>query len=145
QARERAILRAVAAYGTIVVDPRRLVDANGTFLCETGTCAERVLASVRSGSIDSFVRAVDLSHGRELLLPAPHVFPMLRPSRVLRIPCGTSAALDWRGALADGLLQHCVRLTAADPACSQRELGVEDYDRDPVVRFLAAMIRAAGI
>src|SRR5262249_5219926 len=141
-------LRAVAAYGTFVVDPRRLVDENGTFLCETGTEAERVLASVRSGSIDSFVPAIDLSHGRELLLPAQRVFPMLRPSRAVHIPCGTSPALDWRGALVDGLLQHCVRLTIADLATSQCDIApvrLEEYDWDPVVRFLAAMVRAAGM
>src|SRR5262249_32375531 len=123
-------------------------DGDGTFLCETGSDAKRALARVRSGSIDALVRAIDLSDGREVLLPAERVFPMLRRRRAARIPCGTSAACDWRGALVHGLLQHSVRLTVAGLASRRGEImpiRMEEYDWDPVVHFLAAMVRAAGV
>jgi YcaO cyclodehydratase, ATP-ad Mg2+-binding len=138
----------VAAYGSIVVDPRLLVDENGTYLGPREGDATRLLGSVRGGSVDAFVRATDLTDGRERLLPARQAFPVLRTPRPSRTPCGTSAALDWREALTHGLLQHCVRLTVSGSSYQARQptaLAAEDFDQDPAVRFLATMVKAAGI
>jgi hypothetical protein len=145
-ARERAILQALAAYGSIVVDPRLLVDAGGRFLGPPDGDASRLLESVRDGSVDAFVRAIDLTDGRDRLLPARQAFGVLRAPELA--PCGTSAAPGWQQALTNGLLQHCVRLTVCGPAFQARRhraLAAEDFDQDPGVRFLAAMVKAAGI
>jgi hypothetical protein len=147
-ARERAILQALAAYGSIVVDPRLLVDENGTFLSPREGDATRLLRYVRDGSVDAFVRAIDLTDGQERLLPARQAFPMLRTPEPSHTPCGTSAALEWRQALTHGLLQHCARLTVSGSSCQARQpsaLAAADFDQDPGVRFLAAMVKAAGI
>lgn len=147
-ARERAIVQALAAYGSIMVDPRLLVDKNGTFLGPREGDAARLLGPVRDGSVDAFVRAIDLTDGRERLLPARQAFPVLRMLGPAHTPCGTSAALEWRQALTHGLLQHCVRLTVSDssfPARQHSALAAEDFDQDSGVRFLAAMVKAAGI
>ena len=147
-ARERAILQALAAYGSIVVDPRLLVDQNGTLLGPREGDPTRLLRPVRDGSVDAFVRAVDLTDGCERLLPARQAFPVLRTREPLHTPCGTSAAPDWHQALTHGLLQHCVRLTVSAssfPARPHRAVAVEEFDQDPEVGFLAAMVRAAGI
>jgi hypothetical protein len=147
-AQERAIVEALAAYGSIVVDPRLLVDKNGTFLGPREGDARQLLRPVRAGSVDAFVRAIDLTNQRERLLPAHHAFPVLRAPESFRTPCGTSAALEWRQALAHGLLQHCVRLTVAGSSRQPRQpavLATEDFDDDSGVRFLTTMVKAAGL
>jgi ribosomal protein S12 methylthiotransferase accessory factor YcaO len=138
----------VAAYGSIVVDPRLLVDENGAFLGPREGDATRLLGSVRGGSVNAFVRAVGLNDGRERLLPAQLAFPVLRMPQAACAPCGASAALDWRHALMHGLIQHCVRLTVSGSSFQTRKasaLAAEDFDQDSGVRFLAAMVKAAGI
>lgn len=147
-ARERAMLQALAAYGSVVVDPRLLVDRNGTFLGRRDGDATRLLGPVRSGSAEAFVRVIDLGDGQERLLPARQAFPVLRAPGPAQAPCGTSAALGWRQALAHGLLQHCARLTVTgSPGQARRPsaLAAADFDQDCGVRFLAAMVAAAGI
>jgi hypothetical protein len=147
-ARERAILHGLAAYGSIVVDPRLLSGMDGAFLYPREGDATRLLRSVRAGSVDAFVRAFDLADGRERLLPAQRAFPVLRTRGDATVPCGTSAAPEWRQALTHGLLQHCVRLTVSDSSAQARQpvaLAWEDFDHDSGVQFLAAMIKAAGI
>ncbi len=147
-ATERAITEALAAYGSIVVDPRLLVDENGMFLSPRDGDATPLLGSVCDGSVDAFVRAIDLANGRERLLPAGHAFPVLRTPKAAHPPVGASAATEWRQALAYGLLQHCVRLTVSGSSFQSRQpsaLGAEDFDDDSGLRFLATMARAAGI
>jgi len=147
-ARERAMVQALATYGSIVVDPRLLVDYEGAFLCPRDDDGMRLLGSVRDGSVDAFVRAVDLADGRERLLPARQAFPVLRTRQAAHPPCGTSAALDWRQAVTHGLLQHCARLTVSGSSSRPRPpsaLAPEDFDQDPGIRFLAAMVQAAGL
>jgi hypothetical protein len=145
-ARERAMFQALAAYGSVVVDPRLLVDVGGRFLGPPDGDATRLLESVRAGSVDAFVRATDLTDGRDRLLPARQVFGVLRAPELA--PSGTSAAPSWRQALTHGLLQHCVRLTISRSSFRTRQhavLAAEDFDQDPGLRFLAAMVKAAGI
>jgi len=147
-AAERAMVQALAAYGSIVVDPRLLVHASGTYLSPCEGDATRLLQSVRDGSVEAFVRATDLTDGWERLLPARQAFPVLQRPSLCPTPCGTSAALDWRQALTHGLLQHCARLTVASPSLPARQpsaMLVADFDHDPEVRFLATMVKAAGL
>ena len=120
-ARVRAIVQALVTYGSIVVDPRLLVDENGAFLGPREGDATRLLGSVRGGSVDAFVRAVGLTDGRERLLPVQLAFPVLRTPQPTRAPCGASAALGWRQALTHGLIQHCVRLTVSDSSFQTRK------------------------
>jgi ribosomal protein S12 methylthiotransferase accessory factor YcaO len=44
-------------------------------------------------------------------------------------------------------MQHCLRLTVSSSSFQARPatLAVEDFDQDPGVRFLAAMVKAAGL
>jgi hypothetical protein len=145
---ERAIIRALAAYGSMVVDPRLLVDSNGTFLGPREGGATALLRSVRDGSVDAFVRVSDLTDGRERLLPAQQAFPVLGNLRASPVPCGAAAGLHWRQALTHGLLQHCIRLTIRDSPPQARKpsaLAAAQFDHDPGVRYLAAMVKAAGI
>jgi hypothetical protein len=147
-ARERAMLQALAAYGSVVVDPRLLAGRDGAFLGPREADATQLLEPVRNGSIAAFVRATGLIDGRERLVPAQQAFPVLRTPTLRRLPCGTSAALDWRQALAHGLLQQCVRLTVSGSPLQRRHcatLAADDFDQDPGVRFLAAMVKAARI
>lgn len=146
-ARERVMLQALAAYGSIMVDPRLLAGGNGAFLGPPEADATGLLRAVRDGSVAAFVRATDLTSGHERLVPAHQAFPVLREPTLGRTPCGTSAALDWRQALTHGLLQHCVRLTVSgspSPARPPAVLAAEDFTQDPAVRYLAAMAKAAG-
>jgi hypothetical protein len=125
-----------------------VVDGDGVYLCKRDIDPTRVLASLRAGTLDAFVRAIDLHDGQERLLPAQRVFPLLRDHHATLTPCGTSAAFGWREALAHGLLQHCVRLTLSGRAAQRSEaavLDIEEFDSDPDVRFLSAMVRAARI
>lgn len=147
-ARERAMIRALAAYASIVVDPRLLVDKHGAFLGPRDGDAARLLESVRDGRVDAFVRGFDLTDEREWLVPARRAFAVLRTPGAFRTPCGTSAALGWRQALTHGLLQHCVRLTVRGSSSQGRQhptLAAEDFDHDPGVRYLATMGKAAGL
>jgi hypothetical protein len=145
-ASERAMTPALAAYASIVVDPRLLTDREGNYLGACDDDAGQLLRTVRDGSARAFVRATDLADGRERLLPAEQAFPVLRtPS--LRLPSlGVSAGLSWRQAVTHGLLQHCAELTVSGSAGHGRsELAAEDFGQDPDVEYLAAMARAAGL
>jgi hypothetical protein len=147
-ARERAMVQALAAYASVVVDPRLLVGKDGAFLGPRDGDAARLLRSVRDGSVEAFVRAIDLTDDRERLLPARQAFPALLTPEPSRVSVGTSVALEWRHALTHGLLQHCVRLTVSGSSGQARQpsaLAAEDFDQDSDVRFLAAMVRAADI
>jgi hypothetical protein len=148
RARGRAILEAVGAYGSLVIDPRRLLDRNGGNLCDDDSDPVIALEKVRERSIDAFVRAADLHDGQERLILAQEAFPILERRPAITTPCGTSAAIDWQGALINGLLQHCVRLTVASRGSRRPEirlLDITDFDSDAEVGFLSAMVHAARV
>lgn len=146
-ARERAMLSALATYASTVIDPRLLVDADGGVLGSPENDPSRLLEMVRDGA-PAFVRAIDLSDGTERLVPARQAYPVLTTQGPFRAPCGASAALDAQLALTDGLLQHCVQLTVDGVSLAAGPLTVlaaEDFNHDPAVRFLVAMVKAAGL
>jgi hypothetical protein len=145
---EQAILQALPTYGSIVVDPRLLLDEHGAFLCGSGIDPTHLLGNLRRESVVAFAPAIELGDAREVLLPATRVFPVLRTGRAQPLPCGSAAGRNWRDALTHGLLQHCVRLTVSVWALRGRQaavLPVEELTHDPGVQYLVAMARAAGI
>jgi hypothetical protein len=148
RARARAILTALATYTSNVVDPRLLVNERGRFLTSSDSDPVPLLASVRAGEIQACIRADDLIDDEECILPAALAFPALGPKVPVTTPCGASAGLDWKQALTYGLLQHCVQVTISE----RSQLGwqsfilrKEDFEHDAEVRYLLAMVRAAGI
>jgi hypothetical protein len=147
--RAQARLNALAAYGSVVVDPRLLVDRDGVFLGASDADPVPMLASA-SAARTAFVRGIDLASGRTRLVEAHKGFPVLSmpPAEPYHVPCGTAAALSWDAALAQALAQHCLRLTVAGELRRAPEpagLAVADFGRDPVVEYCRVMLEAAGL
>lgn len=150
---EQAMLNALAAYGSLVVDPRTLLDVDGTpFGFRRRRNASDLLARIRNSDVTPYTRAIDLTTGRERLIPATAVYPALSTFGAISAPCGASAALDWQEALTHGLLQHCVRLTVAGTPAPDRFRSVLDPEKltgefaeDHTIAFLLAMARAAAL
>jgi hypothetical protein len=149
---EQTRLLALAAYGSVMLDPRQLVDRHGSFLSAADAQALPLLRSVRRGAVEAFVRAADLTDGRTRLIPADQAFPVLRARSALgpyAIACGTAAARGWDRAVADALVQHCLRLTIRGSlkcSGSSSVLDPRDHDRDDeTIGFCLDMLRAAGI
>jgi hypothetical protein len=112
--RYRAALRALAVYGALMVDPRRLCTATGEPLLAPGADPDTGLARLRSGELRGHVRALELAAHRCCLLPAEQAFPALRdPSTV---PLGVAAAYSWSEAVETGLIAHCRQITRTEAA-----------------------------
>jgi hypothetical protein len=113
--RQQALLRGLAAYGSIMVDPRRFVRGD--------------------------VPGVDLVDGTTRLIPAAVAFPVLDGSRPYQVPCGAAAGLSWDHALGEALRQHCLQLTVEQPL---RRRVVSATPEDRTTRYCLDMLRAAG-
>jgi putative thiazole-containing bacteriocin maturation protein len=116
-ARYQAALRALAAYASLMVDPRRLLTRDGLGLVPPGDDPRPALNRVRGGESSGWVGALDLADQRPRLLPASTVFPALRdPATPYRPPRGVVAAFDWASAVRAGLVRHCRHLTVTAAA-----------------------------
>ncbi|MFE4583468.1 hypothetical protein, partial [Streptomyces chartreusis] len=150
-ARVQARLRALAAYSSVMIDPRLLVDRHGRFISKPDADPMPILQEAKLGRVEAFARAVDLIDGRKRLIPAHLAFPVLRTAtstRPYRIACGTAAGRDWDQALTEALLQHCLRLTTGGPLRRSTEPSSLDPHRnehDPAVGFCLSMFRATGL
>ncbi len=120
EARRAAVLRALAVYGSLMVDPRRLHvrgDAPGL----TGDPAED-LAALRAGQWSGFVWGHGLADERPHALAAEAVFPALRGARPGNAPPpGVAAGHDWVEAVRSGLVGQCRRLTLNELDAGQRQ------------------------
>jgi hypothetical protein len=120
EARRAAVLRGLAVYGSLMVDPRRLhVRGNAPGL--TGDPAED-LAALRAGQWSGFVWGYGLADERPHALAAEAVFPALRGARPGDAPPpGVAAGHDWTEAVRSGLVGQCRRLTLAGLDAGQRQ------------------------
>ncbi|PZS34537.1 MAG: hypothetical protein DLM59_04505 [Pseudonocardiales bacterium] len=148
-ARYRTALLALGSYGSLMVDPGRLLTSDGRALLPAGHDRTHALAQLRSGELEGWMRALRLSDGRPVLLPAAAVFPALRAAVVpYATPCGVAAAYSWSGALIAGLVQHCRRLTITEyEAAPARVFPLVDLGRRPPDKHVddcIAMLVATG-
>jgi len=113
-ARRAAVLRGLALYGSLMVDPRRLHARAGA--SATGDPGED-LAALAAGKWRGFVWGYGLADGLPHKLPAAEVFPVLRGVRSgYAPPVGATAGYDWNQAIRRGLIDQCRRLTLAEVA-----------------------------
>jgi hypothetical protein len=127
EARHAAVLRGLATYGSLMVDPRRLhVDAVAAGL--TGDPDED-LAALLAGSWNGFVWGYGLADERPHAVPAAVVFPALRGVRSSYAPPpGAGAGFDWQEAVRTGLLGQCRRLTLRELVNGRRPFGPIEWN-----------------
>jgi hypothetical protein len=120
EARRAAVLRGLAVYGSLMVDPRRL-HVRGDASCLTGDPAED-LAALRAGQWSGFIWGHGLADERPHTLEVEAVFPALRGARPGNAPLpGVAAGHDWAEAVRSGLVGQCRRLTLNELDVGQRQ------------------------
>jgi ribosomal protein S12 methylthiotransferase accessory factor YcaO len=113
-ARRAAVLRGLALYGSLMVDPRRLHARGET--AATGDPGED-LAALAARKWHGFVWGYGLADGLPHEVPAAEAFPALRGVRPgCAPPAGAAAGYDWNQAIRRGLIDQCRRLTLAEIA-----------------------------
>jgi ribosomal protein S12 methylthiotransferase accessory factor YcaO len=133
EARRAAVLRGLAAYGSLMVDPRRL-HVRGDALSLTGDPGED-LAALRAGQWSGFVWGHGLADRQPHALAAEVVFPALRRVRPGDLPPpGAAAGYDWPEAVRVGLIGQCRRLALAEIDAGRRRfrrISLDDAALDP--------------
>lgn len=143
-ARYRAAMAALATYASIMVDPRRLISAAGDPLSPPEQAVPADAATWSRPARQAAARAVDLSDGRVVAIPAGHVFPALSEVDGEYVaPVGVAAGYSWAEAVTSGLLAHCRRLTVAEAVAAGSPFPRVDPasgpGRDDVARCLALL------
>ncbi|TDD12906.1 hypothetical protein [Nonomuraea diastatica] len=137
-ARHSAVMKALATYGSLMVDPRlldcawdeddpgRAIDLLRTTTTPATTWAYRI--------VDGHVHRVD----------ARLAFPALAG---MAPPVGVAAAYSWREAVMAGMVHHCLHLTVTEIQASPRpfpRIDVNDADLDHVADRYRSMLTAIG-
>ncbi|RNL86008.1 YcaO-like family protein [Halostreptopolyspora alba] len=106
-ARYAAAMAGYAAYGATMIDPRRLVDADGDTPLPAPP-SEPLLTELCRGGLHARARAHSLVTGTPVLVDAASAFPALRATtgRVWPVP-GSAAGYTWEDAVLRGLLDLC--------------------------------------
>jgi hypothetical protein len=117
-ARLRTALRALAWYGSRMVDPRRLLSPAGS------------TPGGRPGG--GRIHAIGLTDGRAHLVPATLAFPALRAPASQAPPPGVAGAYSWRAAVEAGLIGQCRRLGVAEAVRSRDEFPRVNLDAAPL-------------
>jgi hypothetical protein len=113
-ARRAAVLRGLAVYASLMVDPRRLHVHRDAADPRTGDPDED-LRSLRQERWAGYVCGYGLADGLAHEIPATAVFPALCGVRSAYLPpAGAAAGYDWRDAVRRGLAGECRRLTIAE-------------------------------
>jgi ribosomal protein S12 methylthiotransferase accessory factor YcaO len=132
EARRAAVLRGLAAYGSLMVDPRRL-HVRGDAPSLAGDPGED-LAALRAGQWSGFVWGHGLADSQPHALAAEAVFPALRRVRPGDPPPpGAAAGYDWHEAVRVGLIGQCRRLALAEIDAGRhrfRRIGLDDVALD---------------
>ncbi len=116
EARRAAVLRGLALYASLMVDPRRIQVRRGAADRCTGDPEEDLRALVK-GLWDGYIWGYGLADGLPHDVPAMAVFPALRGLQSGYMPpAGAAAGYDWREAVRRGLVGECRRLTLAEVA-----------------------------
>jgi hypothetical protein len=146
-ARHRTALAALATYGSLMLDPRRLASIDGRPV-DSSADPDALLEALRQGRSSGTVAAYSVADGSLHHLDAAVVFPALRPAgSAYQAPDGVAAGYDWEEAVERGLLAHCRRLAlAAIPAAGAPFPAVApaDADLDPEGRRCLALLAAVG-
>jgi hypothetical protein len=124
EARHRAALRALAVYGSLVLDPRRVSTSDGSPLFGPDDDPGQALRRLRDGRLQGCVRAIDLTDGQAPLIPVSTAYPALTDPR--STPIGVTAAYSWTEAVQAGLIEHCRRLTIDEALRSRRPFPLAD-------------------
>jgi hypothetical protein len=147
-ARHQVAELALATYASLMVDPRRLLTADGQGplpLDGLGDLSE-ALSGLRCGELNGWVRALRLTDHQPHLLAATTVFPALsQPSLPYRPPPGVAAAYSWSDAVAAGLVAHCRQLTITEAQARADPFPLVDVasvPADEVIRWCLAMVTA---
>ncbi|RNL82701.1 hypothetical protein [Halostreptopolyspora alba] len=105
-ARYDAAMLGYATYGTLMVDPRRLLGPDRT--SAYGDVPEEALDELRSGHRPGFVRGFRLRDRSPCVIPAERAFPLLTGTVPPSWPVtGSAAGHTWHEALERALLGHC--------------------------------------
>lgn len=113
-ARRKAVLGGLAAYGSLMVDPRRLHVRPGGADPRTGD-PDRDLATLLAGEWDGLVWGHGLADGRPHDVAVGTVFPALCGARSNHVvPPGAAAGYDWDEAVRTGLIGQCRQLTLTE-------------------------------
>jgi ribosomal protein S12 methylthiotransferase accessory factor YcaO len=131
EARRAAVLRGLAAYGSLMVDPRRLHIRADTADPRTGD-PEEDLSALRAGQWRGLVWGHRLADGRPHELAAAAVFPALRGTMSHDPPPGAAAGYGWQEAVRGGLIGQCRRLTLAEIGDDRRRFSPIEWDEVPL-------------
>lgn len=146
EARRAAVLRGLAAYGSLMVDPRRL-HVRGDALSLTGDPGED-LAALCAGEWSGFVWGHGLADRQPHALAAEVVFPALRRVRPGDLPPpGAAAGYDWHEAVRVGLIGQCRRLALAEIDAGRRRfrrISLDDAALDPHGSRYRSMAKIIG-
>lgn len=141
-ARYQTALRALATYGSLMVDPRLLVDQDDRPLIAPDADPDTALALLRSGDINGFAHGVRLTDDEPVLVPADQAFPALRQGRP---GIGAAAAYSWHDAVRDSLIQHArARTIAAAADRLSHPIDLDDIDLDAATAYCRTMLAATG-
>lgn len=147
-ARYQTALSALATYGSLMIDPRRLISASGEALMAPDATPDDAPAWLRAAGGRAYVRALDLSDRRVVAVPVERVFPAVSGVDGGYVaPVGVAAGFTWVEAVTTGLLVHCRELTVADAMAADEPFPrVELPPRagDPDVACYRAMLDAIG-
>jgi ribosomal protein S12 methylthiotransferase accessory factor YcaO len=146
EARRAAVLRGLAVYGSLMIDPRRL-HVRGESADPTGDPAQD-LAALRAGRWSGFVWGQALADGQPHALAAEAVFPALRGAQPgYWPPPGAAAGYDWEQAVRSGLISQCRRLTLAEIGAGKprfRSIRWDDAELDARGRRYRSIAKIIG-
>ncbi|MDT0303588.1 hypothetical protein [Streptomonospora wellingtoniae] len=140
-ARYRAAMHGYAAYGSLCLDPRRLL-GRGAGDPDTS------LAELRSGEAADRVWGYRLADGHVLEVDAARAFPVLAGAGAEGFPvCGSAAGYTWEDAVRTALLDQCRALAVSGIAALDEPVPPVDAGavaRDPVAVRYHALLCATG-
>lgn len=141
-ARHRTALKAIATYGAMTVDPRRLHvrSRSGGRLPDE---PDDVIRLIRAGEADARLWGIRLDDAQPCLVDARAAFPVLSEGSIL--PMGLGFGLDWTSMTSVAVLEQCRATVLADPtALAGPRVGQEVIDGDPVSRRYRRLLTALG-
>lgn len=113
-ARRAAALRALARYGSRMIDPRR-AHLTGAGHAQQEQDPRRLLDLLHTGEAEATVWGLRLTDGRPCPVDVRSVFPALgTPADRAADPVGLGAGLDWAEMVDTGLLAHVSALAVAE-------------------------------
>lgn len=153
-ARHQAALKAFAVYASLMVDPRRLLSADGRApLATPESDPDSLLADLRAGRISGLVLGRRLTDGGTRAVAADVAFPALSGTGRATagiptgVPTGIAAGYSWQEAVDVALAEQAGRVALAD--LEHRTTPVPHFDLDtgslpPRGERYRSMLRVTG-